>query len=424
MSKSFDKILVRRIREVFDNHREPVDPDAWKDMERRLNRQSSLRVVYLKRIAGVAALLLLLLLIFRPFESHRDITSSLDRVVQTESKPESEPGPSSSGQSSESAGSAEAARDRDAMAEADPEARQAQDIEQTRHDPQVRTNSEQMKKIELLSAGIQGPRETEQAGSRDAPPADISLLGSQVDRTEDDDVWADLPVQPAVAKEKNKMALGVEFSTLYNYSSSMIASEVNFAGGVISEFQVIPGLKVSTGLVISRQYFTTRKQSRGLTTYLSENTKIGPATELTRIDGVSASYHDLSNKVKLIGLDVPLNIEYRIENVSFSAGISSFTYLQEKYRHDFTGDYTVYEYDGANNLVGSDNITRSGSVKETYNPLGKLDLANVLNLAVGYHFDVGRTQLVVEPFMKHPLGDLASRDIRFGARGLRIRVGF
>ena len=62
MSKSFDKILSRRIREVFDNNREPVDPDAWADMEKRLNARRNMRVVYIRRIAGAAAILLLLFL--------------------------------------------------------------------------------------------------------------------------------------------------------------------------------------------------------------------------------------------------------------------------------------------------------------------------------------------------------------------------
>ena len=50
MNRSFDKILTRRIREVFDNNREPVDPDAWADMEKRLNARRNMRVVYTLRV--------------------------------------------------------------------------------------------------------------------------------------------------------------------------------------------------------------------------------------------------------------------------------------------------------------------------------------------------------------------------------------
>jgi hypothetical protein len=182
-------------------------------------------------------------------------------------------------------------------------------------------------------------------------------------------------------------------------------------------------------LVVSRQYFTTRKRGGELTSYLIANSSYSRTDEQNQLDGnladgVYQHFRDVSNKVKLVGLDVPVNIEYRIDNVSLSAGISSFTYLQEKYRHDFTSNYLVYEYDQQNNIVGSDNVVRNETVSETYNPLGKMDLASVLNVAVGYHFEAGATRLVIEPFMKHPLGDLASRDLRFGARGVRLRIGF
>jgi len=88
MNKSFDKILSRRIREVFDNHQEPVDPVAWRDMESRLNARRNMRVVYVRRIAGVAAVLLLLFLIIRPFEP---IEQSIEQPSDVISSHQAEP---------------------------------------------------------------------------------------------------------------------------------------------------------------------------------------------------------------------------------------------------------------------------------------------------------------------------------------------
>jgi len=457
MSRSFDKILVRRIREVFDNYREPVDPAAWKDMERRLNHRSRLRVVYMGRVAGVAALLLVLMLIFRPFESRREAAPSMEQVVESDTET-----PAGSQAPQESVAANERQEKSDEQGD-DPErilASEKKDVggvqEKTEHKSGDSDRIDKADAVDLLIAERQDDQsqniEDRQASgeirkrsvliSRITPASESNValdqakgsnapetLLAQFDQPGDPSVWENLPDQP-VSREKNKpMELEVEFSTLYNYSSSMIASEVNFAGGVISEFQVLPNLTLSTGLVVSRQYFTTGKQSRGLTSYLSANSSYSRTDELAQFDenladGVYPHFRDVSNKVKLIGLDVPVNIEYRINKVSLSAGISSFTYLQEKYRHDFTSNYVVYEYDTENNIVGTNKVAQNESVSETYNPLGKMDLASVLNVAVGYHFDVGQTRLVVEPFMKHPLGDLASRDIRFGARGIRLRVGF
>ena len=422
MSKSFDKILVRRIREVFDNHQEPVDPDAWKDMERRLNQGRSLRLVYVSRIAGVAALLFLLILVFRPFESQRDVASSMEQVVQSES------GTSAGDPSTRQPAVVDNTQEETVADRSVPEKVAASKKDQS-GGIDKRKAPDAISKRSLLTSGISvssSSRSDLNKATGSKPPETLIV---QFDQSAESRVWEDLPNQPASSEKRKAMKLEMEFSTLYNYSSSMIASEVNFAGGIISELQLLPDLKLSTGLVVSRQYFTTRKRGGELTSYLIANSSYSRTDEQNQLDGnladgVYQHFRDVSNKVKLVGLDVPVNIEYRIDNVSLSAGISSFTYLQEKYRHDFTSNYLVYEYDQQNNIVGTDNVVRKETVSETYNPLGKMDLASVLNVAVGYHFEAGSTRLVIEPFMKHPLGDLASRDLRFGARGVRIRIGF
>ncbi|MFW6101426.1 MAG: hypothetical protein ACOC90_08560, partial [Bacteroidota bacterium] len=86
MNRSFDKILVRRIREVFDNHHEPVDQGAWKDMQRRLDAGRNLRVVYITRASRIAAVLLILFLVFWPFSQQiRDYSDSGEtRMIQNE----------------------------------------------------------------------------------------------------------------------------------------------------------------------------------------------------------------------------------------------------------------------------------------------------------------------------------------------------
>ncbi|MBS3808368.1 MAG: hypothetical protein KGY60_12760, partial [Bacteroidales bacterium] len=299
MSKSFDKILVRRIREVFDNHQEPVDPGAWKDMERRLNRRNNMRVVYMRRVAGVAALLLVLMLIFRPFESRRDAAPSMERVVESEPATSAESqgsqGPAVADGSGEQTGNegsgsekmaatkeagAEGGRDEpvrspDALVrEGEGDAGKVLIAEKQQDQPEDGEEMESLpdiRKRAVLVSGISPPADTHPApGELNETEAAKARL-AQTDQTGNVSVWENLPAPAESREDKKPFDLEVEFSTLYNYSSSMIASEVNFAGGVISEFQVLPDLTLSTGLVVSRQYFTTRKQSRGLTSYLSAN---------------------------------------------------------------------------------------------------------------------------------------------------------
>ena len=517
MSRSFDRILVRRIREVFDNHREPVDPGAWKDMERRLNQRRRLRVVHIGRVAGAAALVVALLLVFNPFGLQRQGASSTDQVARSqgeasatgeaassgtsaasETSPATETSPaegtsmadkafigdsasggpsspgklasggeSSSGQSSPgdstsvspsspeklaSGGESEmiaAAREAD-TAEGEAERARSTTASTTAEGRHPMEGDQQAMSAEAGKTGRRNSEATTVSSpvlarlekksrlhpgipmSSPGTPALVRASGAgspgnnrvQTENLGNASLWEKLPDRSTASKDRKSVELNVAFSTLYNYSSSMVSSEANFAGGIVSEFRVLPDLTVSTGVMVSRQYFTTRKQSRELASYLSANTRVDKVGELASFGGFYPYFRDISNKVKLIGVDVPLNIEYRFDRLSVSAGVSSFTYLQEKYRHDYTSHYVVYEYDGEDNIVGSDKMARSETLRESYDPLGKVDLASVLNVAVGYRFDVGTARLVIEPYMKHPLGDLASRDLRFGSRGLRVRLGF
>ena len=180
--------------------------------------------------------------------------------------------------------------------------------------------------------------------------------------------------------------------------------------------------------MLSRQYFTTQKTNDAFYSYLAKNNQLSAAPSFdyahSRYDYVNTSISDVYNKVRLVGIDIPVNLEYQYRQFSLTAGVSSLTYIQEDYRHGYTSSYLAHAYDESNNLVETTLVKENELLKESFNPLSKFDFANMLNLSVGYQLSMGQSQLVIEPFMKHPLGDLASRDIRFGARGLRLRMRF
>ena len=448
MSRSFDKILSRRIREVFDNHREPVDPEAWRDMESRLNARRNMRVVYVGRIAGVAAVLLLLFLLVQPFKQSEQSIEQPSPVVSSR-QAESPVQPAG-----DEAGRQEKAAVREKMAEKvtqkETSAREETSavLSELSGEPTQRIQPEKVSsiasddvedrisgnrlagldKLEARYAGIEilNDKSTQVAEAM-AEPFD-PFRETIAQRNESPDFWADLPPGEAPAEKEEQVNFGVEVSTLYNYSSSMLESEVNFAGGFISEIELLPRLSLNTGVVLSRQHFTTSKTDREFYRYLSKNNSLSAVPSFdgsySRYDLVNTSISDVYNRVRLVGVDIPVNLEYRYNRLSVSAGVSSLTYIQEEYRHGFTSSYLANAYDEANNVVDSREVSETELLKETFSPFSKLDLANILNVSVGYHIPLGHSSLVVEPFMKHPLGDLANRDIRFGSRGIRVKVRF
>ena len=248
MSKSFDKILVRRIREVFDNNREPVDPDAWADMEKRLNARRNMRVVYIRRIAGAAAILLLLFLVFSPFDQEEpspgdggSISSSRQTVPSAQVIPDTS-GETKSPDQEESL--AEAVPQKKEVIEPATDSQKEQQVEQSvgvapkasdfTEDIFISgRNNIHMNKLAALDAGIEQP-ERRPAGAQKTTfenelwPVDPVKAG-----TTSHDAWNDLASAQPLDREKGNMNLSVEISTLYNYSSSMLESQVNFAGGIV-----------------------------------------------------------------------------------------------------------------------------------------------------------------------------------------------
>jgi hypothetical protein len=420
MNRSFDKILVRRIREVFDNHHEPVDQGAWKDMQRRLEAGRNLRVVYIHRASRIAAVLLVLFLVFWPFNRQiRDyLGSGEESTIQNESALTTSQTPGF------------ITREKEVTASAiDSAQRKIQDRQEARL-------AEMNNKTQKISPGKQEERGALQVATgttlRTIDYQKITPLTRKIDperniqpslaglteRGAQKSTWEDISANTEVPGRKENVNLGVALSTLYNYTSKATKSDLNFSGGVLSEIDLLPNLSMQTGVIVSRQYFTTQVSSSirakdAVFSYLAASESHSPANVTST-----------SDRVKLVGLDVPVNLQYRYRDFSLTAGISSFTYIQEQYSHRYSAKYVNYVYDESNNLRGTEKVIRSQSIKESYDPLQQFDLANILNLSLGYHFTFDRSQLVLEPYMKHPLGDLTSQDIRFGSRGIRLKFQF
>ncbi|MFW6103673.1 MAG: hypothetical protein ACOC59_01260 [Bacteroidota bacterium] len=422
MNRSFDKILVRRIREVFDNHHEPVDQGAWKDMQRRLDVGRNLRVVYITRASRIAAVLLVLFLVFWPFSQQiRDYFDSGEtRMIQNE------PSYTASQKNRESDG-----KESKAMAFSEDSAEQEADS-QPRKNLMARKDRNNMiqhetKNTEEIAKETRGILREEEDMKKISPlqqrmtvdqnqqPAMLAHFESEGQSS----TWDNISPDKNITEGKERINLGVALSTLYNYTSKATKSDLNFSGGLMSEIDLLPNLSMHTGVIVSRQYFTTQDN-------LPAGRDRALYSDLSASEGSysSANVTSTSNRVELVGLDVPVNLRYRYRDISLTAGISSVTYIQEQYSHRFSAEYVNYIYDESNNLMDTEKVIRSQSVKESYNPLHQVDLANILNLSLGYHFTFDRSQLVLEPYMKHPLGDLTSQDIRFGARGIRLKFQF
>ena len=70
-----------------------------------------------------------------------------------------------------------------------------------------------------------------------------------------------------------------------------------------------------------------------------------------------------------------------------------------------------------------ENTSFSNSYSETlsYSSLNKFDFCELLNLSFGYKYSLKKGEIVIEPYIKHPIGFLTNQDLKIGSGGISFR---
>lgn len=219
-----------------------------------------------------------------------------------------------------------------------------------------------------------------------------------------------------VAEEKGKKS---EKSSKKNFSLSVYAgsfinyaegseNNVNVGAGLSSDFRISKNLRISTGLNLSKNSlaYNQNEPANNYGSFQDANSSIvGTLVALSNYEA------------ELLGLDIPVNVKYLFNpqksSTYFLAGLSSGTYLSEKY---------AVKQSNFNSFVGS---SAAANKQEISRQMKDFDLMRTLNVSFGFNTRLSKKQsLTIEPFLKYPLGGLGSESIRFGASGINVKLNF
>ena len=229
----------------------------------------------------------------------------------------------------------------------------------------------------------------------------------------------------------NKLGLSIYAGTHMNYAKGR-ENSLNLGFGLSSDFKISRRLKISTGVAIARntlKYANTNK--------VSTETYSRFVSLLNNSLGASAAYAaDASNlnqypnalsttalpqnlDANLLSIDIPVNIKFQLFDKNNKAyiltGFSSGTYLNEVYIYRYNNSYQL------GNKVVLDSQDKDFSVKGSNN----FYFAKTLNISAGISTPLSKNQeLIIEPFLKYPLGGLGEQQIKFGAAGLNLKLNF
>ncbi|RFZ85594.1 hypothetical protein DYU05_08355 [Mucilaginibacter terrenus] len=228
-----------------------------------------------------------------------------------------------------------------------------------------------------------------------------------------------LKKQATEKKEAKRVNFSVYAATYFNYADGS-ANQVNAGAGVTSDIRLSRNFKLSTGVMLAQnslQYDNApppapTNRAASFAAAVDANVK---KESLFAASSTSPEFDRFN--ATLVGLDIPLNIKFEFNpaksNAYVSAGLSSGTFIDERY----TARYTYR----TNGIAGAGITSQDQTSTQSF---GSFYFAKTVNFALGFGTPVGKNRLVIEPFLKYPIGGMGSQDIRFGSGGVNLKFNF
>jgi hypothetical protein len=203
-----------------------------------------------------------------------------------------------------------------------------------------------------------------------------------------------------------KFRFGVNISP--GVASTATASTFNYSGGVNADFAFLPSFRLSTGLQFEHLSVVNTDQPD------------------------DPSLPEGETKATLVDLDIPLNITWKFlvrKSTSYyvSGGISSVVYLSEKYVNTSYSQQmvAVVEVNDYKPSITYQKENVKTTEQTTEDPLSTFDFASRVNIIFGYEQHLSsKLFLHVEPYLKIPISDLATQNIKYTTGGITCKISF
>ncbi|MBB5395544.1 outer membrane beta-barrel protein [Mucilaginibacter sp. AK015] len=215
-------------------------------------------------------------------------------------------------------------------------------------------------------------------------------------------------------QENKKVNFSIYAATYFNYAEGS-TNQINAGAGFTSDFKLSKNLKLSTGIALAQNSLNYNNAAPQAAK--GEVFAAAPPLKQASLFAAAALVPVFKNyNASLVGLDIPINIKYEFNpqktDAYILAGVSSGTFIDESY---------TYRYNYSN---GTSIAPNSQTEQTAHNSFNSFYFAKTLNLSFGVGYPLGKNRLIVEPFVKYPLGGLGAQDIRFGAGGVNLKFSF
>jgi hypothetical protein len=429
MKEQFDKKLVEKIKDSFQNHEEPFNPQEWEKLSHSyFHPIKKKKFAYWPFLAsGIAASFLLLLLFWPIGEDLQKNVRTFTESITIDSKPfEKIELPHGKGQLvlkgnqwknavkkeniPETAKNDTGTNLREkitAIGEADPGSK---DVSPSLEEMASRLELSR----KLLREDLRKNAANDKIGDLSIAQNDSNKAQEWVDQWKGEGQNTSSGAKTIIkGNTNNKVRLGLVAGP---QSSSNPVSGMTLGAGVMSEFSFSNRLKLDVGVTYARH------------SMVPENGNSLPQNEAVSSLSTKSEFIGSDAKLNFSGLDIPINLKYKVMDKEQSdlfliTGLSSMVYLNQQ----TTETLAVNSY-FTTNTNGTLDFQRSvQEFTHKAGPEGKadgVDLGRMLNLSIGYEYNLNGTFLSIEPYYKLPLGNMTFADQRFSIGGLNLRINF
>jgi hypothetical protein len=249
-------------------------------------------------------------------------------------------------------------------------------------------------------------------------------------------VYEEKVAENRVPEEKakaNPLAEPAAEETISNRKTSLIAG---FAG-IMSE----AGNNSSSTPGVSVGFFIDQKLSRrisfrpglALSKFAYASVPVASAKVMgnayAAMSNSQAPVESNDNKLDIITMEIPLNMVFTVlekgrSSLFVSAGASTLVYLNQQFSGDYVGLFTQKSYDAVTGAVVETTVPQTVNVKSEENAFSHVDYFGLANLSAGYSMPVGKSNMLIEPFIQLPVSDLTSLDLKIKYGGLSVKYRF
>jgi hypothetical protein len=228
----------------------------------------------------------------------------------------------------------------------------------------------------------------------------------------------DLEIAETSDKKQKNLEFGLGLSTVSNYSPDTKGSSINMGGGFSADYRLAKNISISTGMYIAKNELGYNSGS-GTVFHNMKNADYAADNTLAMIDGNSAQ-----TDVSFMAIDIPLNVKYRLNKVSVSAGVSSLLFLNEKFTTNYNASVTNTTFNSETSRYETNTSVQNYTNEEKSGSFDHFDFAGLMNVSVGYDIPLASGSIAIEPYVKIPLSNITSKELKMGSGGVMVRYTF